>query len=216
MINAEPITITEYRGFQQAYDFFNAELFDDSLPHLLVTLQHSARYHGYFSPERFTFRDGKGEAVHEISMNPDSMCGRSDEEVMSTFVHEMVHLWQTCFGKPSRGKYHNKEWGDKMESIGLMPSNTGAPGGKRTGQQMTHYVIDGGSYARAFAKLQAGGFKLGLQSGPTAKNAKKTASKTKFTCDVCGQNAWAKADAMITCGACEMPMEAADLPGAAH
>jgi hypothetical protein len=28
-----------------------------------------------------------------------------------------------------------------MESIGLVPSNTGLPGGKRTGQQMTHYIM---------------------------------------------------------------------------
>ena len=33
-----------------------------------------------------------------------------------------------------------------MEAIGLMPSHSGKPGGKRTGQQMTHYILDGGSY----------------------------------------------------------------------
>jgi hypothetical protein len=32
---SEPITPTEYRGFQKAYDFFNAELFGNSLPHVL-------------------------------------------------------------------------------------------------------------------------------------------------------------------------------------
>jgi hypothetical protein len=31
----EPITPTEYRAFQKAYDFFNAELFGGSLAHVL-------------------------------------------------------------------------------------------------------------------------------------------------------------------------------------
>ena len=36
------ITITEYQGFQKAYDFFNRELFARSLPQVLVTLQRHA------------------------------------------------------------------------------------------------------------------------------------------------------------------------------
>jgi hypothetical protein len=38
-MNGEAITQAEYRAFQQAYDFFNAELFAGSLPPVLVTLQ---------------------------------------------------------------------------------------------------------------------------------------------------------------------------------
>jgi len=33
-----------------------------------------------------------------------------------------------------------------MESIGLMPSDTGEPGGKRTGQRMSDYPIEGGAF----------------------------------------------------------------------
>ena len=72
----EPITPTEYKGFQQAYDFFNAELFAGSLPHVLVTLQRHAKARGYFSPERFTGRI-ENAPVHELAMNPDSFTGRT-------------------------------------------------------------------------------------------------------------------------------------------
>ena len=48
---------------------------------------------------------------------------------------------------------HYAEWGTKMESIGLMPSKTGAVGGAKTGQQMTHYIIDSGLFAGAAADL---------------------------------------------------------------
>ena len=51
------MTYGEYSGFQKAADFFNAELFADSLPHVLVTLQrHAAKASRYFAPERFTGR----------------------------------------------------------------------------------------------------------------------------------------------------------------
>ena len=64
----EPETITQaqYRNFQQAYDFFNGELFAGSLPHVLVTLQRHAKTYGYFSPERFTGRIEKS-AAHELA-----------------------------------------------------------------------------------------------------------------------------------------------------
>jgi hypothetical protein len=67
-VRREPITSAEYRAFQQAYDFFNHELFDGSLPHVLVTLQRHANAKGYFSPERFTGRI-EDSAVHELALN---------------------------------------------------------------------------------------------------------------------------------------------------
>ncbi len=35
-MNKAVITLQEYQGFQRAYDFFNRELFADSLPQVLV------------------------------------------------------------------------------------------------------------------------------------------------------------------------------------
>jgi hypothetical protein len=60
-----------------------------------------------------------------------------------------------------------------MKEIGLQPTATGEPGGKETGQHVTHYIIPGGLYARAFAKLKAKGFQLHWQSAPEGKQAKE-------------------------------------------
>jgi hypothetical protein len=77
------ITRTEYSGFQSAFDFFNAELFDGSLPSLLITLQRRANSRGYFSVKRFSGRKALDEIVHELALNPDVFEGRSDEEIVS-------------------------------------------------------------------------------------------------------------------------------------
>ena len=199
----EPITPAQYRVFQDAYDFFNKELFSGSLPHVLVTLQRKARAKGYFSPNRFHGRV-EDTAVHELAMNPDIFTNRSDEEILSTLVHEMAHVWQEAHGSPSRTAYHNRQWAAKMKEIGLQPTDTGEAGGKETGQRVTHYIVENGAYAKAYAKLKAKGLALHWQSAPARnREAKaKLASKTRFTCASCAQNAWAKPDAQLGCYAC--------------
>ncbi len=153
-----------YSALQAAYEHFNQELFEGALPECLITLQRKEkRVYGYFWSQRFE-EIGSGEKTDEIAMNPQHFKSRTIEAVLSTLAHEMVHQWQAYFGTPSRKAYHNKEWADKMESIGLMPSDTGKPGGNRTGQQMTHYIIPGGVFELACANLLSEGFKLGYDN----------------------------------------------------
>jgi hypothetical protein len=194
------ITITEYQGFQDAYDFFNRELFGRSLPQVLVTLQRHARTYGYFSPQRFSGRIDGG-AVHELALNPDNFTGRTDAMILSTLVHEMCHVWQQTFGKAPRRGYHDRQWAAKMREIGLQPTSTGEEGGAETGQAVTHYILPEGHYARAYAKLAATGLQLHWQSLPASARAKKP-NRMKFTCPECGQNAWAKVGARLICGMC--------------
>jgi predicted SprT family Zn-dependent metalloprotease len=201
MTMKDKITTAEYNGFQQAFDFLNAQLFKGSLPQVLVTLQRSSKSRGYFAPNRFQGRGNK-TTTHEIALNPDTFCDETDERILSTLAHEMAHLWQQVHGKAPRRCYHDRQWAGKMKEIGLHPSTTGAPGGHETGQNCSHYVMKVGPYARAYAKLKAQGVKLRWESpAPPAAESKKD-SKTKFTCPSCEQNAWAKPDAVLICGAC--------------
>lgn len=133
---------------QVAFDHFNNNLFDGELPQVLVTFQRKANCSGYFSPERFT-QSSSGEVLCEIALNPDRFISEnSKEQIMSTLVHEMVHLWQNEFGGHNPRKcYHNKEWADKMEQIGLIPASTGLDGGPRTGQKMNHVIMRGGLFS---------------------------------------------------------------------
>jgi predicted SprT family Zn-dependent metalloprotease len=149
-----------YTELQDAYDFFNARLFDSQLPECLITLQREKRSFGHFQPTSFV-RRSTGETTDEISMNPRFFATRSIRDTLSTLVHEMVHLWQAHSGQDkSRKGYHNKEWSDQMERIGLMPSNTGQPGGKKVGEKMSHYIIAGGLFDIACNGLITEAFQL--------------------------------------------------------
>lgn len=113
---------------------------------------------GYASHERWI--NQAQEFVDELAINPEYFLGGTLLEICQTLAHEQCHIWQYHFGKPSRRKYHNAEWADKMESIGLMPSDTGLPGGRRTGERMADYVIAEGRFLSVAKKFIADGFDL--------------------------------------------------------
>ena len=117
-----------------------------------------------------------------------------------------------------------------MVEIGLIPSSTGAPGGKPIGQCVSHYVKPGGRFEvacaeylasdtavlfqdRAYRELAEGDGSLsdGDGSASSAGNRarleraqrereRKAASKTRFSCPRCKQNAWASRGANLLCG----------------
>ncbi len=151
-------TAQAYAELQHAFDHFNGRLFGGQLPQCLLTLQREKKTCGYFSAQRFG--DQAGQRVDEIALNPAYFAVEPLQEIMQTIVHEMVHLWQFHFGKPGRGRYHNDEWADKMQAIGLMPSSTGAPGGRRTGDHMGDYMIAGCLFDTACQDLLGEQFKI--------------------------------------------------------
>jgi hypothetical protein len=210
--NSNLVTKTEYAGLVKAYDHFNRALFDGMLPPCLITFQRKAGSSGYYSHDRFAHR-GDQTRTAEIALNPMGFVGQSDKGILGSLVHEMTHLWQHHFGDPGRGRYHNHEWADKMEALGLMPSDTGKPGGRRTGQRMSDYTLPGGPFDRAADALLKGGWRANWQD-PTKANGRgpQPKSKVKYTCPGCAQNAWAKPEASLVCGFCTLPMPPAEAP----
>lgn len=208
----DPTTET-YRHLRHAYAFLNRRLFADELPSCLITVQRHKRAYGYFSGRRFKSFDG-GKITDEIALNPEHFAARDDRDVLSTLAHEMAHLWQAHYGTPSRGGYHNCEWAKKMREIGLIPTDTGLPGGRQTGQRMTHLIEPGGVFDKAADELIAKGFVVAFvdrvvrPQGPAA--IQKRLSNSPYRCPQCGQNAWAKPGARLDCGICKLPCEPAE------
>lgn len=200
----DPTTET-YRHLRHAYALLNRRLFADMLPSCLITIQRHKRAYGYFSGRRFKSFDG-GKTTDEIALNPEYFIERGDKGVLSTLGHEMVHQWQDHFGKPSEGGYHNAEWAAKMSELGLVPTDTGLPGGKRTGRRMTHVIEAGGLFDKAADELIRKGFVIAFVDRtirtPSGLADKKRLSKTRYACPRCHLNAWAKPGVQLVCGTC--------------
>ena len=203
-----------YGRFQLAYDVLNKHLFSGKLPDCLITLQRRKRSYGYFCGNRFGREDGK--VTDEIALNPSHFRERPLKEVLATLAHEMVHLWQHHHGKSGRGRYHNRQWADKMKSIGLQPTDTGEEGGKETGDSVHHIVVPGGQFDKVAKTLISRGFKITWieqprltpaatgETGESASQPKesKSGKRVKYVCPKkeCGTAAWAKHDANLMCG----------------
>ena len=208
------ITPETYGTLDDAYRFFNTRLWGGVLPALLITLQRRRGAGGSFAPERFSERPGSTicdvrpvRSVHELTLNPDAFTGRSDRDIVSILVHEMVHTWQQERGRPSRRGYHNRQWAAEMTRIGLHPSSTGEPGGREVGQRMGHYVATDGLFVTLWEQLSSTGFVLRWESAELSAALKRTrtsqrSSKTRYRCPRCGANAWAKPRASLVCGRC--------------
>lgn len=215
-----------YGELQLAYDHFNRTLFGSELPPCLITFQREKRTYGYFSHARFESA-GTGDMIDEIAINPSYFAVVPVTEIMQTLVHEMAHLWQAHFGTPGRRGYHNRQWAEKMEAIGLMPSDTGQPGGRKVGEKMADYPIEGGSFSVACEELLTGDYTItwrdrfpaqplrhsgdagdaqGSPSMPAAEVGNDKSNRKKYTCPTCGSNTWGKPGLKLICGECRTPL----------
>ena len=98
-----------------------------------------------------------------------------------------------------------------MVEVGLIPSDTGAPGGKRTGQRVTHYIEEGGRFDRIWNVLAADGFTFDYQDRATNGPDKPPSKlKVRYTCRTCGDCAWGKPDLRIACMKCNQQMTGGD------
>jgi predicted SprT family Zn-dependent metalloprotease len=197
-------TQQQFEAYQKIFDYMNQKLFGGSLPGCLLNFSRKAKTYGFFAGDQW--QSGE-EKTHEISLNPAHLARRPTVETVSTLVHEMGHLWQHVYGQPGRGGYHNKQWAEKMESIGLIPSDTEAPGGKKTGDKVSHYVLKGGPSEKAFGEMPKE-YLLPWVSVEVEKESKIIKkNKLKYQCPGCGMKVWGKPGLKIICGECVKQLE---------
>jgi predicted SprT family Zn-dependent metalloprotease len=195
-------TKEQFSALQSLYDHFNKRLFGGGLGGSLLNLSRKSKAMGFYSPGRWVGKETTAETkIDEISLNPDFL-HVSVKEYCQTLVHEMVHLWQHHFGKPTPG-YHNKEFAAKMKEVGLQPTHNGLPYGKEVGKKMSDLPIEGGVFEEAF-KTVPEEFLLPFIASPDEERKKKSKkkNKVKYTCPQCNANAWGKAGMIIMCGEC--------------
>jgi predicted SprT family Zn-dependent metalloprotease len=196
-------TVAQFAALQTAYTHFNETLFNNRLPECIITLARKRNAKGYHWANAYTHRNNTDQ-LDEIALNP-ACFDRPDAEILSTLVHEMVHLWQHYNGKETRNGYHNKQWAQKMLDIGLQPTHDGTPNGKQTGQRITHIIVPNGAYASAVKQLDDVMINWRSHDFPTKQTQK---NKITYICNGCDLKVWGKPNIVIICGNCELLLEA--------
>ncbi len=211
-----------YGLFQYVFDYYNKTLFDSAIQDCLIVITRRKSVMGHYSFKRwFSISD---QETDELAINPSQFLKHPLIEICQTVVHEMCHGWQYHYGTPSRAGYHNREWSEKMQEVGLMPSGTGNPGGRKVGQKMGDYAIPNGRFLEVTEELMNSEIFAGLylevnpeivrllnndqplfdqikdmtlvQVGGKPKGAKKA----KYSCSCC--NVWGKPGLQLYCRDC--------------
>lgn len=186
-----PPTGEQYGAYLHLFHYFNRMLFEARLPEVMLHFSGSAKNGGFYAPERWQ----KGEQKTAVlALNPKAISQMTPERLVSVLVHEMCHHWQFTEGTPGRRGYHNVEWANRMEALGLIPSDTGRPDGRRTGSHMDHYIAPDGAFTRAFAALPEAYLLPWLSLDRFGRGPSKDPSKTPYTCPRCGVKVWGKPD----------------------
>src|ERR1700722_3848582 len=228
-------TNKNYRVWLLAYDYFNKHFFENRLPGCLITFQRQRNTYGFHAHGRFE-ETGDCSKADEIALNPSHFAKMGVREALSVLVHEMAHQYQWHFGKPGQAGYHNKAWARMMIEIGLVPTDTGEPGGKATGRRRANFIRADGPFDRLCSGLLSSGFvipyvetDLSQQFAPTLSpndpqaqefiellkqkaeelRKKKAASKSRYTCPNCHPliHVWGKPRLHILCGECSARFE---------
>lgn len=223
ILNPDKPTKKFYGLFQYIFDYYNDYLFGGDIKDCLIVITRQKKVMGHYAYKRwFHIED---QETDELALNPSMFLLYPLIEICQTMVHEMCHGWQYHYGTPSRPGYHNKEWGEKMITLGLMPSDTGKPGGKTTGQSMADYPLEGGLFLEVTEKLMndeifAGLYvevnpgildqlteneplfdqikNLHLQQGQSQERPKH--QKVKYSCSC--SNVWGKPGLELSCNLC--------------
>lgn len=210
-----------YTDLYSGYQYLNKELFQNALPDVIITLQRSLKYYGYFSPVRFFNKEDTEDMRSEIALNPEYFSVRTVEETFSTLVHEMCHLKAFIDKQHNNKGYHTKYWSSCMLSCDLMPSSTGKEGGKRTGYSMSHYIIPGGIYDVKIKSLLESGFGITwcdryinghiitqeTVNQLLTENDARTESGKKYKYSCACSSVWGKKGLNIRCDTCGVTLD---------
>lgn len=175
-----------WNSFQEAFDYFNTMLFSDELPHCILSFKASGKSLGFFHQDKW-IREGE-DSLSEISLNP-MLVGREDDLIFQVLVKNMVSLWQYTHGNPpSRRKYYNTEFTDKMGEVGL-PCQT------HCGQTINWSIEPGGAYEQARPEAIKYFFPLAV-AAPTHIPQR---TRIKYHCESCGFTVWAVGGGKLIC-----------------
>jgi predicted SprT family Zn-dependent metalloprotease len=196
-----------YDNLQRAYDFFNEQMFNLELPQCMITLNRKTNVLGYHRKNAFT--NSKGENISEIALNPDYF-NRPIKEILSTLVHEQVHLLCDFRGYVSKRGFHSKQWVAIMKDMcGLQPISLKNGEDVNEGSaKLSHRIVEGDVFDMVCNKLlEEITFDIVNIVEIKEKKEKKT---TKFTyiCPECGEEAVLKRENFnLICGDCSVQMQ---------
>lgn len=197
---------------EKIYRDLNNDMFGGKLEEPIITIQSTPRAYGHVTCGKIW--KSKNDNKYELNLGAGTI-GRPIEEVVSTVLHEMVHIYNLMTGVQdcSRGgTYHNKKFKTKAEEVGLIIDHDPLIGWSITSpsDDLILYIAEKGWKDILINREE--GHRLPI-SGPKGKDTEKGTEKTKkpsstrkYICPCCGISTRATKTIRIMCMDCEKQM----------
>lgn len=191
---------------ESVFHLVNDRFYDGSLEVPVITVSPNSRQDnfGWFTLGK-VWKCDDGTEQFEINICAEYL-NRPLEDVVSTLLHEIVHLYCHTNGikDTSRGAtYHNRRFKEQAELHGLTVECDA-----KYGWTITSLNEDGLSFVK---ELEIDGFKLHRDSSiveetPKGGSGGKKSSSRKYVCPQCGTSVRATKEVHVACGDCQVMM----------
>lgn len=198
---------------EKLYRELNHDKFNGELEEPVITIQSTPRAYGHVTVGKvWQVEKQDTEYRYELNIGAGTL-DRPIENVVSTLLHEMVHIYhlQNGIQDCSRGgTYHNKKFKEKAESVGLIIDYDSRIGWSITSpsEELIEYIIskdwqDIRINRNEYGRLPASGKGTSAGSPSTdGTDGKKPSSTRKYVCPCCGASVRATRTLSIVCGEC--------------
>lgn len=197
---------------EKMYRELNNDFFGGELEEVFITIQPTPTSYGHVTCSK-VWKTGSTQK-YELNIGASTM-DRPIESVVSTLLHEMVHIYhlQNGIQDCSRGNtYHNKKFKEKAESVGLVISHHDRYGWTITepSDDLILYICEKGWSDIVSGRMD------GLRIAPPSNGGnggriippvgatptKKPSSTRKYACPCCGNSVRATKEVHIICADC--------------
>lgn len=202
---------------EKMYRQLNKDYFNNELEEPIITIMSTPRAYGHVTVGRVW----KSKDVQRFELNLGAgTLNRPIERVVSTLLHEMVHIYhlQNGIQDTSRGNaYHNKKFKEKAESVGLIIDYDSRIGWSITSpsDSLIEYICENAwedilinrtEHLRISTGTGAAD-NNGGKNGTPEPPEKRPSSTRKYQCSVCKMSVRATKEVFILCGHCMEKME---------
>ena len=211
----ELVKMSRTAGYlEKMFRILNNKYFGGKLEEPIITVQSTPRACGHVTVGK-SWRKGQ-EHRHELNIGAGTL-DRPIESIVSTLLHEMVHLWnlQTGVKDCSRGgAYHNKRFKQAAEERDLIISYDGTIGWSITepSDQLLEFIIEQGWCDIQMNRIEwqyipTGAGADNKTGAVTPTTTGKPSHTRKYQCPCCGNSVRATKQVNIMCIDCNMQMK---------
>ena len=198
---------------EKLFRTLNERYFDNTIEEPIITIQSTPRAYGHVTVSK-AWHKANGDERHELNIAAGTL-DRPIEEIVSTLLHEMVHLMNLQNGVQdcSRGgTYHNRKFKAAAEACDLHIDYDERIGWSVTSptEALIDFIIEEGwediCMSREDGCISRTPGRGSPDRTPTTPTTPKKSSTRKYICPGCKLSVRATREVNIICGDCGLKM----------